>query len=129
MKRSILKMLLTVAALFGASAWSQAALAQVGTYCSAKTLDGLWAVKFGLESAQHNCGVVQQSLRNLTNAEISGSTYGYYNLNAVNRVRVRCGFYYRNTITSVGGYALQNAVNTASGSGLTHCLFWVNDFY
>lgn len=129
MKRSVLNFLLTLATFVSVTTWSHSASAQVGTYCSAKTQDGFWAAKFGVESVESNCGVVLQTLRNVTRAEVSASTYGYYNLNAVNRVWTRCGFYYRNILTSVGGYALQNAINTASNSGLTHCLFWVNDYF
>jgi hypothetical protein len=126
MKRFFLNACLAIAAL---TAVSGAASAQgLGTYCSAKTLDGAWAVRFGPAAVQANCDAVLSDLRSVTGAEVTGSRYGYYNLNGVNRVLTRCGFYYRNITSSIGGYALQNAVDTARFSGLTHCLFVVNGY-
>lgn len=126
MKRLILQACITLAALAALS--SSAAAQGLGTYCSAKTVDGFWAVRFGPAPMNANCDAVLTDLRSVTGAEVTGNTYGYYNLNGVNRVLTRCGFYYRNITTSVGGYALQNAVDTARFSYMTHCLFVVNGY-
>ena len=106
--------------------FSQSAAAQgIGTYCSAKSAEGFWAMSFSAGTIDQNCAVVRNSLSQT--AGITSHHTGYYNINGVNRVMTRCGFY-RNLTTSVGGYALQNAVNTAQSSGLSHCIFFVNSY-
>jgi len=113
--------------LFLLAGFSTSAAAQgLGTYCSAKTPEGYWAMSFSPGSVAQNCAVVRRALRHTSG--ISNHQTGYYNTNGVNRVMTRCGFYYRNITTSVGGYALQNAVNTAQNSGLSHCMFFVNSY-
>jgi len=119
------KLLFTCLFLF--AGFSQSAAAQgLGTYCSAKSYEGYWAMSFSAGSIAENCMTVRRALRNT--AGISNHQTGYYNLNGVNRVVTRCGFSYRNMTTGVGGYPLQNAVNTAQISGLSHCLFYVNNY-
>ena len=100
----------------------------LGTYCSAKAGDGKWGFFFGPRPVGENCAMVRQGLARYTDAPIVRLRRGYYNLQGVNRVFIHCGFYYHNTITSVGGYALQNAYQTARYSGFTHCMFAVNSF-
>jgi hypothetical protein len=113
--------------LFLLAGFSQSAHAQgVGTYCSAKSAEGFWAMSFGPGTVAQNCMIVQRALRQT--AGINNHHTGYYNINGVNRVMTRCGFQYRNLTTSIGGYALQNAVDTARVSGLSHCLFFVNSY-
>lgn len=115
--------------LAGMTASSDDSSAQtIGTFCSASTPQGLWAMQFGPVSAAANCGAVRRQLAIPQNSDYNEINSGYYNIYGVNRVLISCGFYFRRIITSSGDYALQNAINTASNSGLTHCRFAVNGF-
>ncbi len=83
-------------------------------------------MSFSPGTVAQNCMIVQRALAHT--AGITNHHSGYYNINGVNRVMTRCGFYYRNIISSIGGYALQNAVHAEQASGRDHCLFFVNSY-
>ena len=124
MKRLVLAITVICAILAGSSAYGRSF--GTGTFCSAKTADGKWGFIFGQRTVGENCLMVKQGLSQVTNTPITKMRRGYYNLNGVNAVLIRCGFQYRNIIKSFGGYALQNAYMTAKNSGLSHCIFMVN---
>ena len=98
-----------------------------GTYCSARTEDGNWGFIFNRNSMGANCDAVFQGLRQVSGTPVVEVKRGYWNVRGYNRVLIDCGFY-RNRITSVGAYALQNAYITAQSSRWSHCIFYVNNW-
>ena len=131
-KLLLLKKLITVAglAVLVTALNSSPAAAQGwnGTFCSVRTDDGAWVMKFGPETVSFNCSLARREISRISNLPISDYNSGYYDMNGINRVFTRCGFAYSNITTSTGAYALQNAVNTAMISRLSHCIFAVNRF-
>lgn len=103
-----------------------AAAVPVGTFCSVRTEDGVWAMNYGPDSMAYNCAVARRAVASVTSLPIADSNSGYYEIYGVNRVLTSCGFAHTQIISSYGANALQNAVSTASYSGLTYCLFAVN---
>ncbi len=101
------------------------ASAQQGTYCSASTTDGVWALSYGVNNVFYQCNQVRNAIAFSTRAPILNTTRGYYWLYAWNYVQVSClgGNAYFN---GIGGQPLANAFNYARSYNGQSCVFGVN---
>ncbi len=95
-----------------------------GSFCSAKTTDGVWGFVFNRGDLDENCEFVAGALAGATRAPIYASNSGYFLLQGWNEAVATCGplrsyFYER------GALALQRAYEYARIIGGNHCLFEV----
>jgi len=96
-----------------------------GTFCSATASDGLWAFRYSVANVYANCAAVQAALAARTTAPISAWSRGYYNINAMNTVTVRCSGGWR-AFAGIGIAPLQQGQAYGGAYWGQACLFNVN---
>lgn len=95
-----------------------------GSFCSAKTTDGVWGFVFNRQGVDENCEYVAAAISGVTRAPIYASSSGYYRLQGWNEAVVTCGVL-RSFFYERGALALQRAYEYARIINGNHCLFEV----